>query len=97
MKGIGKARSERKAEIMATKKNAVETPAPSAAPAEVEPAETCPIYTLSGDTKFGVLGMIALARMAPEWGASREIVAELTAKVREFELWERRPRDSARD
>lgn len=58
--------------------------------------EVCPTYTLRADTRFGVLGMICLLRLAREWtvpgapgGVARaELIAELEAKVREFERWE---------
>ena len=51
-------------------------------------AEACPTYTLSADSRFDVLALIGVLRVAREWGAYPEKIAELERVVREFELYE---------
>jgi hypothetical protein len=55
--------------------------------AEKAGTEETPTYTLFADDRFGVLGLIALMRLAREWHAGPDLVRELEAKVRQFELY----------
>jgi len=51
-------------------------------------AEACPTYTLHADTGFGMLGMLALHRLAQDWGGPAELRREVEGVMREFEFWE---------
>lgn len=59
---------------------------------EVGQAEACPTYTLRADRRFDLLAMVTIVSLAAagrEVGATpAEKLAELKAKLREFELYE---------
>ena len=50
--------------------------------------EGVPTYTLHADTGFGMLGMLALHRLAQDWGGPAELRREVEGVMREFEMWE---------
>jgi len=51
-------------------------------------AEACPTYILRGDTRWGMLAMVALYRLVQEWGGPAELRREVEGVMREFEFWE---------
>ena len=78
---------------------AAKTPATEALPAVVVQPEECPAFTLRADTRFGMLAMVRLTQMVREARHALTpnvpvvgMVAEVEAKMREFELFEERPR-----
>jgi hypothetical protein len=57
------------------------------------PEETgAPTYTISADTRFGMLAMLAMHRLVTEWKAPDELRREIEGKMREFELYEEKHR-----
>jgi len=50
--------------------------------------EGVPTYTIHADTGFGMLGMLALHRLAQDWGGPAELRREVEGVMREFEFWE---------
>ena len=73
----------------------------AAAPPPPPPEETLdtvvtgPTYTIYADTRWGMLAMIWLHRLAMEWDTPEEVRGAVERKTREFELWEEAHRDSA--
>lgn len=47
-----------------------------------------PAYTISADTRWGMLAMMALHRLVMEWDAPFALRSEIESKMREFERWE---------
>lgn len=58
--------------------------------------EACPTYEIRADTGFGMLGMLALHRLAQDWGGPPDLRREVERVMREFELWEEAHRGDAR-
>ena len=48
----------------------------------------CATYTISADTRWGMLAMVALHRLVQEWGAPEGLRREVEGVMREFEYWE---------
>jgi hypothetical protein len=81
------------------KKKVVEIAGPVGAPEETLEITVVragvPTYTISADTGFGMLAMLAIHRMALEWGGPGDLRREVACVMREFEMWEEAHRGDA--